>query len=456
MIDTPSRRAIALPLAALVVAWAIFLFGLYTDLFVKPVYDDTGTLIGQDPAVQASPYVFFVAVAVFAAAAVLGQRIAIRQRIATGPHERLPRGAHRYATLSIVVALAFSAIFAIIVFFSGFNSYGPRSDDLVLRFQTTYLPIILYTALVVTVLLVGFVFRKDSLPKSDDKVATGATEENSHSEPEATKSLGGAYAVPIVAVAIALIFGLMVFDITGTTLEVWVWVLIQLVIGAGIITGTIFGERAVATGPGGTSSRSRITRGARGLNFVLSIVFGAVVTLMGFSYGSGAINSLKIAPSLSIDLYAAPGTPVSSSSLGFGGWDLEEGSEVVLTLNPGSTELARGEVDSFRSHYKDTKLPGSLEPGNYSLVATATTVEGKPFIKTVEFGVANDGTLIWDDRAGENLPYSDPDPRVMTMTIPWLVDDLLPALVLLVLAQLGIFLTLTERNKKRRALTIEG
>ena len=456
MNDILSRRAIALPLVALIISWAIFLCGEYTDLFVKPVYDDTGTMIGQDPEVQASPYLFFVAVTVFAVAAVLSQRIAIRQRIAAGPHERLPRGAHRYATLSIVVALAFSAIFAIIVFFSGFNTYGPRSDDLVLRFQTTYLPIILYTALVVTVLLVGFVFRKDSLPKSDDKAEASAIAQSENTQPEATKSLGGAYAVPIIAVAIALIFGLVVFDITGTTLEVWVWVIIQLLIGAGIVTGTIFGERAVASGPGGTSSRSRISRGARGLNFVLSIVFGAVVTLMGFSYGSTAIKSLRIAPSLSIDLYAAPGTPVSNASLGFGGWDLEEGSEVVLTLNPGSIELARGEVDSYRSHYKDTTLPGSLEPGNYSLEATATTVDGKPLTQTVEFGVADDGTLIWNDRAGGNLPYSDPDLRVMAMTIPWLVDDLLPAFVLLVLAQLGIFLSLTERNKRRPTLTTEA
>ena len=450
MKDTRSRRAIALPLIALVISWVVYLVARYTDLFVTPVYDDEGTWIGEDPAIQVSPYLLFLAVAIFGVAAVIAQRLAITQRVSLGADERLPRSAHRFATLAIVVALAFAAILGISAFLEGFNSYGPRSDDVGLRFFTTYLPILLNTALVVVVLLVGFVLRKDTLPKSDDKARSlESGSEESDTQPEARSSLGAAYAVPIVAVALALIFGLIVFDVTGTTLEVWVWVIIQAMIGAGIVVGTVFGEKAVAAGPSGTTSRSRITRSARGLNFVLSIVFGTVVTIMGFSYGSGAINSLRISPSLSIDVYAAPGTPIANSTISVNGWDLAEGSTVRITLQPSGQEVLSGEVDSFRGFYQDFTLP-NLTPGPYSVEGTATSVDGLPVTRTIEFQVAENGTLIWNPKLEEPYRFGDDNSRVMTATLRWLIDDLAPALVLIVLAQVGIFMTMTERNKRRR------
>jgi len=450
MKDTVSRRSIALPLGALVISWGIYLGARYTDLFVTGVYDDDGTYLGQEPPIQASVYLIFGAVAVFALSAVIAQRMAISHRVVLGAHERLPRAAHRFATLSIVVALGFAAILGVSVFLQGFNTYGPRSDDLGLRFATTYLPIILYTSLVVAVLLIGFVLRKDTLPKTDDKAQFSIdAAQDSTDLPEARKSLGAAYALPIVAVAVALIFGLIVFDVTGTNLEVWVWVIIQVMIGAGIVIGTIFGEKAVAAGPSGASSRSRITRAARGLNFVLSIVFGAVVSLMGFAYGSTAVADLRISPSFSIDIYAAPGTGLANTPLGVNGWDLAPGTEVVVTLEPGGIEIVRGEVDAFNSFYKDTTLPSALAPGQYVLEGLATGRDGVALTKTIEFGVAENGTLIWNEKAQQMMRFGEQDFTVMTPSLSWFLDDLLPALVLVLLAQLGIFLSLTERNKRR-------
>jgi len=449
MKDTLSRRSIALPLIALILSWAVYLLARYTDLFVTPVYDDEGTWIGQDPAIQIAPYLLFLAVAIFGVAAVLAQRLAIAQRVALGADERLPRSAHRFATLAIVVALAFAAILGIGAFLEGFRAFGPRSDDLGLRFLTTYLPILLNTTLVVVILLAGFVLRKDTLPKSDDKAkALEADGQESEAPAEARRSLGAAYALPIVAVASALIFGLIVFDVTGTTLEVWVWVIIQAIIGAGIVVGTIFGEKAMAAGPRGTTSRSRITRSARGLNFVLSIVFGAVVTIMGFSYGTSAVNSLRISPSLSLDVYAITGTPVANTTISVNGWDLAQTSTVEVTLQPGGETLLTGEVDAFRGFYQDFTLP-ALTPGSYVLEGNATSVDGQPVTRSLEFGVAENGTLIWNPKFEERNRVGDDNARVMAPSLPWLIDDLAPALVLILLAQTGIFVTMTRRNSPR-------
>jgi hypothetical protein len=107
-------------------------------------------------------------------------------------------------------------------------------------------------------------------------------------------------------------------------------------------------------------------------------------------------------------------------------------------------------VDSFRSFYLDTTLPGALAPGDYEVLATATGVDGQAISKTLSFSVAENGSLLFDQQANFRTGYQEPEFRVMEPSVSWLVDDFLPALVLILLAQGGIFLTLTERNKRRQ------
>lgn len=449
MKDTLSRRSIATPLIAVVISWVIFMIAVYTELFVKPVYDENDQWIGEDPAVQAAPYLFFLATAVFTAGAVWAQRLAIRRRIELGPEERLPRSAHRFATLAIVIGLVVGAVLAISVFLEGFNTYGPRSDDITLRLLTTYLPIILYTILVVTVLLVAFVFRGDTLPKSDDKAHFEEEAPGAADDAVARKSLGGAYAIPIDAVAIALIFGLVVFDLTGTTLQVWVWVIIQALIGTGIVLGTIFGEKAVLAGPRGKSSRGRITKSARGLNFVLSIIFGGVVTAMGFGYGASAIDELRISPQFYMDIFAAPGADIRNLEFGANGYDLQEGSTVSIGLEDPERSLLSGEVNSFGEFYQQERMPQDLEPGDYVLIGKATSADGRPLAREIPFTIDEDGSVSWDYYQDDYMKFEAEESRLVGPSFDWFLDELLPALVLLTLAQAGIYLSITERNKRR-------
>ena len=57
--------------------------------------------------------------------------------------------------------MALSAILATSAFLEGFGR-DDQDDTLLIRFGNVYGPILLYTALVVAILLLGFVFRRDN------------------------------------------------------------------------------------------------------------------------------------------------------------------------------------------------------------------------------------------------------------------------------------------------------
>ena len=76
---TPVSRSLLITLGSALIAWALFMVALYTDLFVSDVFDD-GVRVGQDPPVAPATYLFLAAVTVFGLASLWGQRIAISLR----------------------------------------------------------------------------------------------------------------------------------------------------------------------------------------------------------------------------------------------------------------------------------------------------------------------------------------------------------------------------------------
>lgn len=451
--STPTKTPVVLILGAAVISWSLFMIALYTDLFVEDVFED-GIRVGQEPPVSPSTYLFFVAVAVFGVAAVWSQRLAIKQRVERGSAERSSRGAHRFATLSIIIGLAISTVLGISVFLEGFSGYRDE-ESLIVRTFTTYLPIVLYTALLVVVILMGFVFRSDTLPKSHDKVPEDAIDAGEPVAAGSQRDLGAAYAIPIIAAAIALIFGLVVYDITGTSLQVWVWVIIQFLIGSGVIAGTIFGERAVAQGPTSQSSRSRVTRSARGLNFVLSIVFAGIVTVMAFGYGGSAIDSLRISPYFQVSIEAGPGAPLEVVEVGVNAWDVQEGSTVSVALVEPSQVLISEPVEDEDYFYLSRPLPGNLDAGDYVLEGQATSVDGRILTRELEFSVSDEGEVFWDPDKTNFYEYEQDEQVITDATPEWFIEDFLPALVLLLLALSTVYFTLTERNRPARGLTTD-
>ena len=280
-----SKFAILTPLVGLIGGWKFFMFAIYAGLFVYPIYDAQGMYQGDEQIIRPSTYLFLAGIVTFGLLALYGQRLALRARALAGVDDSLARAAHRFTTFAVIVALVAGAFFAIGNFLGAFNTYIDREENLTVRLFDVYIPILLATGLVVYILLRAFVFRK--------QVVKGAKKERMS---ESEKALGLGYAVPIIATAIAIVFGLAVYDVTRTDLEVWVWVIIQVIIVSGILLGTRFSTKAKAAKAAPPRTRATLAAGAANLNFVLSIVFGVTVSFMSFTFGAMAIETLRVYP----------------------------------------------------------------------------------------------------------------------------------------------------------------
>lgn len=280
-----SKLAILTPLVGLIGGWKFFMFAIYAGLFVYPIYDAQGMYQGDEQIIRPSTYLFLSGIVTFGLLALYGQRLALRARSLAGVDDALARAAHRFTNFAVIVALVAGAFFAIGNFLGAFNTYIDREENLTVRLFDVYIPILLATGLVVYILLRAFVFRK--------QVVKGAKKERMS---ESEKALGLGYAVPIIATAIAIIFGLVVYDVTRTDLQVWVWVIIQVIIVSGILLGTRFSTKAKSAKAAPPRTRATLAAGAANLNFVLSIVFGVTVSFMSFTFGAMAIETLRVYP----------------------------------------------------------------------------------------------------------------------------------------------------------------
>lgn len=328
------NRSILLPLCGLVLAWFLSMAAQYVSIAANEGY-------GFANVARPSTYFYLAGftVAGFASLVAHGWAVCLQQQ-----HEGdgLVRAALRFTTLAVVLSLAVTTIYALTNFLGAFNSVS-QSSNIGQRFLWSYLPIILATAVVVFILLRAFVFR------------TGVAQAEGEEKPkmsERQKALALGFAVPILSTAFAIILGLFIYDATRTNLDTWVWVLIIAIVGIGVIVGTRFSARARAAKVEPPKPKTALAAGAATLNFVLSVIFGTVVSIMSFAMGSGAIENLREWP-----------------------------------------EWVEGQTEQ-----------------NY--------------------------------------------PTLNQPTLGWLFEDFAPALVLLLLAVVGVYLTITERHRKAEALEI--
>jgi len=163
-----AKKAVALPLLGLLVAWMAFMGAALANLYVpQPIYNDAGVATFPEELVQVAPYLFLLGIASVSAASLLGKKLAQRSRQELGDGHKLSRAALRFANLGVVIGLAAGAIFAIGNFLGAFNTYSGRDENALLRLLNVYVPILLATGLVVYVLLAAFVFNHDAEKNSD-------------------------------------------------------------------------------------------------------------------------------------------------------------------------------------------------------------------------------------------------------------------------------------------------
>lgn len=299
-----ARTAIKLPLIGLAVTWLFFMAAFWSDLYVPfPEYDRFGTLITA-PQVEPSTYLFLAGITAFAVFALLGQRKALAERrVEDYP---LAKTAHRFSNLAVILGLVAGAVFAVGTFLGAFNRYDSRDASALVRIFGVYVPIVLATVLVVLLLLFAFVFRPDAPDLQG--------EEKDEERIKLQRYVGLAYASPVIGTAIAIILGLVVYDVTRTSLDVWIWVVIQAIIATSIILGTSFAAKVRLSRPLPPKPR-RTGLAAVNLNLVLTIVFGAVVVGMSFGFGASAIDELRQWPE-----YVEPVNPETGKEEEYQAW----------------------------------------------------------------------------------------------------------------------------------------
>ena len=276
------QRAIASPLLGLFVCWVFFLLASWSDLFFQPEYIITDEF-QSPPILQPSKFLYLIGIALLAQGSLIGLRKSDASNFDNKNPGGLALASLRLGVLGVIISLAGGTIYALINFLSAFG--GPvSSGSFGQRAVAVYLPILLSTVLLVYVILRAFVWRSTN---ETDKLSS-----KRKIDPQ-KKALALGYALPIVAGALAVIFGLVVYDITGTSLEAWVWVIIQVIVASGIILGTRFARRAKNRKPVQTKAKNRLAGGAWNLNFVLSILFGTIVSIMAFAFGTNSFEKLK-------------------------------------------------------------------------------------------------------------------------------------------------------------------
>ena len=455
-----ARSAVILIWAAAALSWILIVTGIYADIAADIHVGGQSDLEAQAVSVvRSSRYLFLAAIALLVGGALWGRRRIEANLEANDAGSTLSRPAHAFSGTVVIIGLVFSVIAALTVFLESFVGSVGEPVAIDVRIWNTYVPIVLYTAVIVTAILVAFVFRRNRvdsvgvLSSAQSQVSTERTLKQSNL-PSVQRATGLAFSMPIVAVALALILGLILYDVSRTAIQVWIWVLIQAFIAAGIIFGTWFSRRAIQTLRSEHRAVSGAVVGSRNLNFVLSVVFAALVAAMSLSYGGGAMEQLRVSPSLNISIYEnEPKEPtavgdefaIASALVTVDGYDLKRQSEVLVTLEPLGTELISSNADTDGYFWQETVFPPGIGAGTYEVKATAFSEDSVAVTQSVPVEVTGNLLVRLPEGDGAFQPAST-QPRLMDITANWMLSEVLPAFLLLLLAASVSAIALNIRN----------
>lgn len=478
-----SRASIGLIVVSAVIAWSFFLGAVLADLALESNLTIANAGSSQSIAlpqfsnvVFPSKYLILAAIAALGLGALIAQKQLIARGSAHNADQQLARAGKKFADTTIVLALALGAVAAIGVFLESFFDSSGADIPASTRFFNTYLPILLYTVFIVTELLIAFVFqrgqpsaelidRPDSPAHPLSDLASGALAQRLQ------RLTGLSFAVPIVAVAIALIFGLIVFDFTRSAIPVWIWVIIQAGIGVGIVLGTLLSAKSISLSRFHSHASPSASIGARNLNFVLSVIFAALLTLMSLSYAGAAAEQIRIAPGLFMSVFTTtadgqvteqPTLKLDHAVVNVSGTDLGRGSDVRVELSLATSEnsapistLASDRADREGMFWNESKLPVQLDVGTYQLGVFAMSADAQPLMLTLPFNVTEAGVTTWPEGT-DSFTNETESLRLAPVSVSWFVSDVLPALLLLLIGSAVTVLTLTLRNPLSSSSSSDG
>lgn len=462
-----ARQALVISLGAAALSWLLFLVGYFIRLTHEIRHDWE---YGDPELFNIGRYFTIAAITVLGIGALIAKRRTTRIRASIVERSKLVDAVGALATVFLIVAAALT-VFVVLVIFVSYYVGAVDQHDPYIRLLNIYLPIVLYAALLITIILAGFVFQprvdEHTLPRSSVTEAAGEPDPAPHGaagndttgvaapnlSEQTRRATALAYAVPVIAAAIALILGLIVYDLTQASLEVWVWVLISAMLGAGLFLGSKFSHQypaGTATGSTADTQLPTVVVGARVLNFVLSLMFIVFVSIMSLGYGAAAIAKLDISPSLTLHAYSLDdGISQGPQSIELSLWgnDLQPDTDAVATLTPGGKVLFTDEVNSYRGVSRTITLTSDPIPGEYEVVARAIAGDGSPIQATLPFTITEGLDVVLPPLDSLNGEEESERRVLLPITAHWFIAEAFPAMVLLALGIASIAATISVQNR---------
>lgn len=401
-------RSLITLLSSFLVAWVFYLIGLYL------------TYTGQT---NGSPYLFLAAVTTLGFTALHTKRRVLR----AGEASVETRSVYLHANTVLIIAIAAAAYGVLVIFF---NLLMTDFTSTLERVATSYIPILLFTTVVVSLLLAGFVFSRSLLG-----LPIPSAQEASSEEPPSARNAALAYALPVSLAAIGAITMGIIYDATTSPLSAWVWVIGLALVATGALLGCYF------------SSKLARRSGEFIFNFVWMTCVSAIAIVMAMGFGASAISSLSTHATLGLESYndsgagSLQGAGEDSFPVYVQGTDLDPSIEVVVTVEGDTVFEVRPDGEGWL-HEEFALTPQTTE-NTLRLEATAFSRTGEVLTAAYHLPVDEDGKVSEID---EFNTYVESE-SLQAPSTTWFVEELAPALLMLLLALELIFVSDNWRSQ---------
>jgi len=101
-----SHKAILLPLLGLAMAWVLFMFASWSNLFIQPEYDSKGMWLNDGPTIRPSTYLYLLGIALYSLASLMSLRMSARDFVGKESDVGILRAAYRFGNLAVIIGLA--------------------------------------------------------------------------------------------------------------------------------------------------------------------------------------------------------------------------------------------------------------------------------------------------------------------------------------------------------------
>lgn len=387
---------------AVIIAWVLTVGGAYASRWVSASAFDT-----EAEPLTPAPYLFAAAIGVVGFVAVRAKR-----HTQAGGVDRVGFLVRR---VSQALALGAAGVGGIAVLSRVILLVQPSQGPFSVRVVNGYVPIVLYTGLVVAIVLAAFVFTPAPVPMDS---RAGIDVPRGSRDSTAARAL--AYALPLGCFSVGIIAAGVMYDFTATSLTSWLFVVAFITTGIGVVVGARF------------ASLHTRSRGASGFSLATVIVFCVVGLAGAFISGATSTDHLARYTSLSLEVTAKDFTsptaalPPSELMVIVNGEGLAPSTPVDVRLTPGDIQVGDLHSDSDGWVADEVEFP-TPEIGEGRLEATTLSSQEGEVAASIPFTFDDAGVRVRQ----EPISFVT-DSEMLRPSWGWMWSYALPGLVMVV------------------------